>query len=66
MSALVTRDFIKQLLYIIFIILVLLYTLKCAYPKTYERLFSKYSLKIEPFTNKNNKKIEKFWKEILN
>ena len=67
MKKLVTKKFLKQLILVFISMIVLSSMLNFIYPKIYNKLFSKYSFVVEPFTNSkyNKKKVEKFWYKVI-
>ena len=68
MKPLVTKKFLKQLVLVFISMIILSSMLNIIYPKVYNKLFSKYSLIVEPFKNikYNKKKVEKFWNKVIN
>ena len=67
MKKLVTKKFLKQLILVFISMILLSSILNIIYPKVYDKLFSKYSLVVEPFTNSkyNKKTVEKFWNKVI-
>ncbi len=67
MKKLITKKFVKQLVLVLIGMILFSSILNFIYPKVYNKLFSKYSLVVEPFTNSkyNKKTVEKFWNKVI-
>jgi hypothetical protein len=67
MKKLITKKFIKQLALVLIGVILFSSILNFIYPNVYNKLFSKYSLVVEPFANGkyNKKKVEQFWTKVI-
>ena len=67
MKKLITKKFVKQLALVLIGMILFSSILNFIYTKVYNKLFSKYSLVVEPFANSkyNKKKVEQYWNKVI-